>query len=90
MKMVVTKTKNRKQEQKRDRLSATGVTIHRSADGQAFAASFGRRGKSGLHRTRWRVTPAAREGRASATESRPPERPPVGGGEAKSGNGLPR
>ena len=30
------------------------------------------RGKSGLHRTRWSVTPTGRKARESATESRPP------------------
>lgn len=58
---------------------ATDVIVgrlnHMSADSQAFAASVKwRRGKSGLHRTQWWVTPTVREDRASATESKPPER----------------
>ena len=32
----------------------------------------GARGKSGLHRTGWSVTPTGRKARESATESRPP------------------
>ncbi len=31
------------------------------------------RGKSGLHRTRWWVTPTGRKTRESATESKPPQ-----------------
>ena len=42
----------------------------RSLRGVALAAFRG--GKSGLHRTRWWVTPTVRKDRESATENRPP------------------
>src|SRR5205823_8281633 len=44
------------------------------------------RGKSGLHRTRWWVTPTVRKDRESATESIPPcENPSRGKGEKVGG-----
>ena len=39
--------------------------------GRPLPAKAGR-GKSGLHRTGWSVTPTGRKARESATESRPP------------------
>ena len=56
-----------------------------SADGLAGRprrrASTRRRGKSGLHRARWWVTPTRGDPRESATENRPPDSPEAGKGE---------
>jgi hypothetical protein len=46
--------------------------IERAGRGTGVCWIFGFRGKSGLHRTRWWVTPTVREDRESATESKPP------------------
>src|SRR4051794_28754984 len=51
------------------------VRLNSGRVGQAIAAArMRRRGKSGLHRARWWVTPTRGDPRDSATESRPPTR----------------
>src|SRR3954468_9081254 len=43
-----------------------------------------RRGRSGLHRARWWVTPTRGDPRESATENRPPPTAPAGGGKGET------
>ena len=48
------------------------IMIFREVDQTIAGAGLGTRGKSGLQRAEWSVTPTGRETRASAAESKPP------------------